>query len=67
MWTYMDTYQPLEAVSALPAAGFGDLNKMTPLDLLSMYIVNLVIFCQLLASLDVFVKKWTFCSNDYAS
>ena len=36
---------------------FGDLRKMTPPDLLSMYIVNLVIFCQFEPPLDFFSKS----------
>ena len=62
----MDTYQPLVAGRG-GLRRFGDLRKMTPLDLLSMYIVNLVIFDQFEASLDVFFKKLAIFSNDYAS
>ena len=36
---------------------FGDLRKMTPPDFLSMYIVNLVIFCQFEPPLDYFSKS----------
>ena len=35
---------------------FGDLRKMTPPDLLSMYIVNLVRFCQFESPLDFFLS-----------
>ena len=61
----MDIYQPL-ASGRRGLQRFGDLRKMTPLDLLSMYSVNLVKLCQFEASL-FFFKKWAFCSNDSAS
>ena len=51
----MDTYQPLVA-GGEGLRRFGDLRKMTPLDLLSMYMVNLVDFHGFEASLD-FSKK----------
>ena len=41
----MNIYEHIPALSgwsSLPAAGFGDLRKMTPLIFLSTYIVNLV-------------------------
>ena len=41
----MDTYQPL-AAGRRGLRRFGDLIKMTPLDVFSMYIVNLIIFVQ---------------------
>ena len=62
----MDTHQPL-AAGRRGLRRLGDLRKMMPLDLLSMYIVDLVIGCQFDASLDLFLKKLAFCSNDYAS
>ena len=43
----MNIYEHIPALSgwsSLPAAGFGDLRKMTPLICLSTYIVNLVNF-----------------------
>ena len=52
----MDTYQPL-AAGGEGLRRFGDLRKMTFLDLLSMYIVNLVIICRFEASLEVFFQK----------
>ena len=45
IWTYMSTYQPW-AAGGNCLRRFGDLRKMTPPDLLSMYIVNLVTFCR---------------------
>ena len=63
---YGHIYQPLVA-GGEGLRRFGDLRKMTPLDVLNMYTVNLVICCRLEASLDVFFKKLAFCSNDYAS
>ena len=59
IWTYMDIHEHIPALSgwlSLPAAGFGDLRKNTPLYLLSMYIVNLVVFHGFEASLDFFLK-----------
>ena len=53
----MDTYQPL-AAGGEGLRRFGDLRKMTPLDLLSMYTVKLVIFCRFEASLDFLSKSW---------
>ena len=64
--TYMDTYQP-SAAGRRGLRRFGDLRKMTPMDVLSMYIVNLFICCHVEASLDFFPPTWAFCSNDYAS
>ena len=43
----MDIHEHIPALSgwlSLPAAGFGDVRKNTPLDLFSTYIVNLVDF-----------------------
>ena len=51
-----DIYQPL-AAGCEGLRRFGDFRKMTPLDVLSMYIVNLVIFGQFEASLDFFSKS----------
>ena len=63
---HVDIYQPL-AAGRCGLRRFGDLRKMTPLDLLSRYIVNSVTYCQFEASLDLFFKKCAFCSNDNAS
>ena len=48
---HVDIYQPL-AAGRHALQRFGDLRKMTPLDLLSTYIVILVICSHFLASLD---------------
>ena len=55
----MDIHEHIPALSgwsSLPAAGFGDFKKMTPLDLLSIYIVNLVDFDGFEAPLVTFSK-----------